>query len=376
MSRFVRWAYRASAATLGQLGLKDAVRAHILPKLVSAIAGQQADQGGPHGAAAAIAQRHLERLAASDKPILVGPWISEVGFELLYWIPFVRWAARGHAFDTDRLISVARGGSGTWYRPDCAGSVELLDLFTPEAFRQGNLARWAEAKGQKQGFTTAFEADCLRRAAGHLGLGDGDYEVLPPSLMYNIFWFVWNGKAPLDLLGAFGIYEPLLAPEPLSDRDPILPDGLPEQFIAVRFYSSESFPNSAANQRFLEQLLDRLTRNSDVLLLHPNLALDDHGDFGVAAHPRVHRLAGRLDPAVNLAQQSRIIARSQLFVGTYGGLAYLAPLLGVPSLSFYSDPGRLKPVHGELAGRVFETLGTTFIKTATGDYDLLSRWGA
>ena len=376
MSRFVRWAYRASAATLGQLGLKDAVRAHVLPKLVSAIAGQQAERDGPHDAAAAIAQRHLERLAASDKPILVGPWISEVGFELLYWIPFVRWAARSLAIDPSRLIAVSRGGAGTWYRPDCAGSVELLDLFTPEAFRQGNLARWAEAKGQKQGFTTAFEADCLSRAAGRLGLGEGDYEVLPPSLMYNIFWFVWNGKAPLDLLSAYGIYEPLQAPEPLSGRDPVQPAHLPEQFITVRFYSSESFPNSPANQRFLEQLLDRLTRHGDVLLLHPDLALDDHGDFEVAAHPRIHRLAEPLDPAANLAQQTRLIARSQLFVGTYGGLAYLAPLLGVPSLSFYSDPGRLKPVHGELAGRIFEKLETTFIKTATDDYDLLCRWGA
>ena len=24
-------------------------------------------------------------------PILVGPWLSEVGFELLYWIPLLRW---------------------------------------------------------------------------------------------------------------------------------------------------------------------------------------------------------------------------------------------------------------------------------------------
>ena len=31
---------------------------------------------------------------ARSEPILVGPWLGEVGFELLYWIPFLRWFAR------------------------------------------------------------------------------------------------------------------------------------------------------------------------------------------------------------------------------------------------------------------------------------------
>ena len=37
----------------------------------------------------------LARIAASGRPILVGPWTGEVGFELMYWAPFVRWFA-GH----------------------------------------------------------------------------------------------------------------------------------------------------------------------------------------------------------------------------------------------------------------------------------------
>ncbi len=374
MSRFVRWAYRASAATLGHLGLKEAVRAQILPKLVAAVAGSRGDQDGPHGPAAAIAVRHLERLAESDKPILVGPWISEVGFELLYWIPFVRWAARSFALDRERLVSVSRGGAGAWYGDDCARSVELLEIFTAEAFRQGNSIRWVEAKGQKQGFTTAFESTCLERAASQLGLGPGDYDVLPPNLMHNIFWFVWNGKAPLDLLETYGLYERLPDPGAPPDRTPGLPSGLPDEFIAARFYARDSFPDSPENRRFLERLLGRLASQGDVVLLDPDLALDDHSDFEIAPQSRIHRIGGQLDPASNLALQSQVMARARLFVGTYGGLAYLAPLLGVPCISFYSDPGSLKPVHGELAGRVFEKLGIPFIKAATSDYELLSRW--
>jgi len=40
--------------------------------------------------------RHTRELVTvmgrSNRPIIVGPWLSETGFELLYWIPFVAWA--------------------------------------------------------------------------------------------------------------------------------------------------------------------------------------------------------------------------------------------------------------------------------------------
>lgn len=36
----------------------------------------------------AMAKRHIQRLAPRPKDkMIVGPWLREVGFELLYWIP-------------------------------------------------------------------------------------------------------------------------------------------------------------------------------------------------------------------------------------------------------------------------------------------------
>ncbi len=37
----------------------------------------------------------LDRIASSRQPIVIGPWTGEVGFELLYWIPFLEWV-RAH----------------------------------------------------------------------------------------------------------------------------------------------------------------------------------------------------------------------------------------------------------------------------------------
>src|SRR5258705_3053991 len=63
-------------------------------------------------------QRVLERLsriARSGRPVIVGPWTGEIGFELLYWVPFVRWAAEKFGIPPERVTVVSRGGTQSWY---------------------------------------------------------------------------------------------------------------------------------------------------------------------------------------------------------------------------------------------------------------------
>ena len=45
--------------------------------------------GKQHGAPATISAG----MVAGGEPIVAGPWLGEVGFELLYWVPFLRWFA-------------------------------------------------------------------------------------------------------------------------------------------------------------------------------------------------------------------------------------------------------------------------------------------
>ena len=61
-------------------------------------------------------------------------------------------------------------------------------------------------------------------------------------------------------------------------------------------------------------------------------------------------------PQKNLALQTRVIAGSRGFVGTYGGFSYLAPFLGVRSLSFFSRRFGFESHHLDLANRVFDQL--------------------
>ena len=78
----------------------------------------------------ALYARHL---AASSRPILIGPWRSEVGFELLYWIPFLQAFRQRFKIPRDRLIAIGRGGSACWY--DTAGSADLYEHLPIETAR-------------------------------------------------------------------------------------------------------------------------------------------------------------------------------------------------------------------------------------------------
>ena len=60
------------------------------------------------------------------------------------------------------------------------------------------------------------------------------------------------------------------------------------------------------------------------------------------------------------------------FVGTYGGLSYLSPFYGVPSLAFYSDPRAFTVQHLELARRVFSGMKRgSFVAMDVNDLDLV-----
>ena len=79
-----------------------------------------------------------------DQPLIVGPWLSEVGYEILYWVPFLRWATSYRHFDPERLVIVSRGGVAPWYAGIGARYVDLFDFYTPEQLQQRQTERIAE----------------------------------------------------------------------------------------------------------------------------------------------------------------------------------------------------------------------------------------
>ena len=289
-------------------------------------------------------------LGRSGRPIILGPWLSETGFELLYWIPFLAWAKAYGNFDPSRLVVVSRGGTASWYRHITDNYEEIFSFYTPDEFRARNEGRIDEQEGrQKHLEISSFDREILDRVERKLGLKGA--EVLHPSLMYQLFDNYWYQRAPVTLIEAFTSFEPLTAPTGTDVRR-----NLPERYVAAKFYGNAALPSTPENGRFVSSYLADLARNNEVVLLNTAQRFDEHADFPKELLGRVHAIDHLMDPASNLAVQTEVIRHAQAFVGTYGGFSYLAPLCGVNTVAFYSHPNGFRVDHLEVAKRVFSAL--------------------
>jgi hypothetical protein len=306
----------------------------------------------------------LQRMASSPKHIVVGPWLSEVGFELLYWIPFLNWVKTYRPFDADRMVVISRGGAGIWYKNITSHYVDLFDFFTPEQFRAKNEDRLRENK-QKHLALTDFDREIVKLAYQHLG--SKQVEMLHPMYMYRLFYPYWKSQMSISLVDTFASFERL----PALDTSDVAGE-LPRDYTAVRFYFNESFPDTEENKLFVTRLLQTLTDAGDVVLLNPDLHIDDHWEMAIGKNPRIHSVDHLMTPRNNLEIQTKVISRARAFVGTYGGLSYLAPMYGVTSLAFFSHREKFSPQHLELARRVFGNFKRgSYVVLDTSDIDVL-----
>jgi glycosyltransferase involved in cell wall biosynthesis len=328
------------------------VRRRVIPSLLK----QELDQipAAPHVGAM---ERELERLRKTDAPILIGPWVGEVGFELLYWIPFLNWALKAYGLEQRRLIVVSRGGARPWYRHLTSEYVDVFELFTLTEYRDANEARWHKAGHQKQYDIAPMDHDIVNRATRHLGLDR--VELLHPSVMYRLMRFYWFEKAGVRLLTRHTDYQALVP----TERSAALQD-LPPEYVAVRFYFRPSFPDTPENRRFAADVIRSISQETPVVLLNTGLQLDDHEDLNPVGS-RVYRVDHLMALERNLDVQTEIISHARAFVGTYGGLAYLAPFYGVPSISFYSTESELIPAHLDTAWRLARSMKVPVVAIPT-----------
>jgi hypothetical protein len=289
-------------------------------------------------------------LGRSGRPIVLGPWLSETGFELLYWIPFLAWAKTYGNFDPDRLVVVSRGGVADWYRHITPHYVDIFSLFTPDQFRTANEQRIVEQQGRlKHVDVSSFDREILERVHAVRGLKGA--ELLHPSAMYSLFEHFWYQRTPVTLVEAFTSFGTIPRGAPTGIRA-----HLPARYVAAKFYGNVAMPPSPENHAFVHTYLAELAQHVDVVLLDTIQRFDDHSDYAPGLRGRVHTIEHLMEPETNLAVQTEVIRNAAAFVGTYGGFSYLAPLCGVNTLAFYSHASGFRVDHLEVAKRVFSSL--------------------
>jgi hypothetical protein len=292
----------------------------------------------------------ITALGRSGRPILIGPWLSEAGFELLYWIPFLAWAKAYGNLDPSQLVVISRGGAASWYRDITTNYEDVLSFYSPDEFRARNDARIVEQHGRlKHVEICSFDREIIAKVSEKRGLSG--VRLLHPSTMYQLFDHFWFQRVPITLIEAFTSFG-ALPPVDLGD----LRGRLPERYVAAKFYSNTALPDTPDNEAFVSSYLEELTRHTDVVLLNTPHRFDDHSDIVKGSRGRIHTLDQLMTPANNLDVQTRVIAGADAYVGTYGGFSYVAPLLGTDALTFYSHITGFRFDHLELAKRVFSGL--------------------
>jgi hypothetical protein len=279
-------------------------------------------------------RRELRRIAAGSGPILVGPWLSEVGYEVLYWVPFLRWFTDRYGVDRSRLVVVSRGGVAGWYADVADGYVELLDLYDPAEFARRNAER-QQAGEQKQHGVAGFDAEIVEAVRQRPGLAGA--AVCHPSLMFRLLRQFWLGNEAVSYVQEYTRITRVSPPY----EGPLPP--LPDRYTAVKLYSGKAIPDTPGHRRALRALVEQAAAQTPVVVLDTNLALDDHADFLFRDVPNVTTLDGWLTPQNNLGLQTAVVRGASRFVSTCGGLAWLAPLMGVETVAVYADDELLTP---------------------------------
>ena len=309
-------------------GLRDLQGEHA-QRIRSTISRQSAFLKGILGSTRSISQlavtqqqvmQRLSRIAAGTRPILIGPWTGEVGFELVYWVPFVRWFVEHFAVDPARLVVVSRGGPVSWYGELATRYLDVLDLAGP----QGTAPDGTALKQRRVGVR---DRRLIRLVAARVG---GVPSVLHPSYLYGMAAAYLDGTAGvrpmLDLLRYRTIVPPPRALVP----------GLPAEYVAAKFYFSTAFPDTAENRTFAGEVLSRVAAGLPVVLLDQGASVDNHGQYSGGPHHTLTSLGTTVTPANNLEIQTAVVGHARAFVGTYGGFSYLAPMCGVEAIAFHS----------------------------------------
>jgi hypothetical protein len=301
----------------------------------------------------------VSAIAAGTEPIVFGPFFTEIGFEVLYWIPFLNWFKHEFKVPADRLTVISRGGARSWYRHITDRYFDVFDHYTLEEFKAKNEARIEANRDNKlqnpskhrvvSDLDRAIVDEVCRRN------GIGAHKLLHPAVMFK-YMDVLRGAADLKLT-RFEHFRPDASHEALK--------GLPADYIAVKFWFGGQFREAEDNKRFVRDVITAAARASDVVLLNTGLEVERTEGFDKwfnglrETGARVHSLHGRVSLRDNLDAQTAVIAKSRLFLGTYGGFAYVAPFAGVPAMTFYSDEAGYVYDHLEMLNRALRHLRTT-----------------
>jgi ABC-type polysaccharide/polyol phosphate transport system ATPase subunit len=207
--------------------------------------------GGPTWAI----DKALDRFTSLEQPLIIGPCLAGTAWEVLFWLPFLKWMRRQLGADPP-ATAVSRCAVGRWYEGVASSFVDIYDLIPPEQFEACNQER-ARAGSLKQVEVSPFERELLHKASEQSGISGA--EIVHPSLLLGLSAEIWRGRAPLSALLERGVFERL----PPSGEHLTLPD----DYVAVSFFFTKHFPDAPENRARIADAVQTASARTRVVVL-------------------------------------------------------------------------------------------------------------
>lgn len=292
--------------------------------------------------------------------IVAGPWLYGRSHELLYWIPFLRWATQAYHLEPSRLVAVSSGGVQSWYQRFADRYVDLLDVI-PDSDDEGGPSERSLFGPSAYPTGESWEQIVAQRLRDE---SNDHVTFLTPELAQHTFGRVQAGLAPMRHYERFTDVRRL---RPLPN--PALELLLPESFVAVQFEFAPWFPDTRNNREAMTRVLDQLRGQLPLVLLNPHAA-----DESVRSVVRESSSAGAFlledaDPAHAVGADAFVLSQSRGFMGSYGSACQIAVAHGVPCVGVYSAGLELNAMDVDLTGRMGRFTGSCFSLTSVASLE-------
>lgn len=289
------------------------------------------------------------------RKVYIGPWFSELGFELLYLIPFFNYV-KSTRLNSSNFTVISRGGKIPIYDKLGFDYVNPLEYFEASEWETINNQNWKLLGGLKQSKLTSIDKDILESIFYNEPTESRTNLVLHPSLIFALFRPFWLSNVGINSVLKY-LKFPIINSELGSNNK-----------IFVKLYSRPSMSGATFD---VDDLIEDLSglQNKEIYLCASQEYRDDHTIFKYKLQGNTNLHEFHADSfADNLRVQLLQMIRCSKSLVTYGGLSYFPLFYGLSSIGLYEDESKFAECHLLVAKHLAKLSGSTFEVLKVSDF--------
>lgn len=274
--------------------------------------------------------------------LIAGPWMGELGFEILYWAPLI------NSLFCENLLVISRGGTSSIY-PSKSKYLELFEHIDQAHWNKFIGRRQRVLGGEKQRSVLPSEISVIKKILKNENINEN--RIMHPMQMFAMYNF--NSKSEL-------FFQIQLLEKLVEDLEFSKIAGKKQNSIFYDVYQREGLTQEsldAFNQVNLKSLIGQF----EVQIIRSSYS-DNHQFVSL---PRDINENTKVTETIverksNLQSKITQIMRSKRVITTNGGMAYLSLLLGTPTIAFQGEASHWNPHHDLLAKKLAQLTKTEY----------------